>query len=264
VSSQSGNPQYDSPQPGDAEYGDPEYGGPHGADDPYAPGDGPAVDEPTGPPYRAIAMVLLAAVVLAVGVGLVQLFGGDDDEAAPTADDTTSQVEQDASAGQGADGQTGTDGAGAATAPGDAGAGQDGAGGANGAPGGGADGQDPQSGDPAAPAPGQPAGQVPGGAVPDVTSVPVQIFNNSTVTGLAGRTGETLRENGYAVGEVANMPSNRGVVAESTAFYGSGPGEQQAAQAIASQLGITAKPRPADLADEAPGVIVIVTQDLDR
>lgn len=263
MSSQSGHQQYDSPQPGDAEYGDPEYGGPHGADDRYASGDGPALDEPTGPPYRAIAMVLLAAVVLAVGVGLVQLFGGDDDEAAPTADDTTSQVEQDASVGQDADGQpgrAGADDADGAGAPG----GADGADGADGAPGGGVDGPAPQSGDPAAPAQGRPAGQEPAGAVPDVTSVPVQIFNNSTVTGLAGRTGETLRENGYAVGEVANMPSNRGVVAESTAFYGTGPGEQQTAQAIASQLGITAKPRPADLADEAPGVIVIVTQDLDR
>ncbi|UVE96596.1 LytR C-terminal domain-containing protein [Dietzia sp. B32] len=264
MSSQSGNPQYDSPQPGDAEYGDPEYGNAHGADDPHGPGDGPGMDEPTGPPYRAIAMVLLAAVVLAVGVGLVQLFGSDDDSA-PTADDTTSQVEQDGQGGQDADGGTGADGADGATAPGDGGAGQDGrVGDGDGTTGGGADGRDPQAADPAVPGQGQPAGQVLGGAGPDVTSVPVQIFNNSTVTGLAGRTGEALRENGYAVGDVANMPSNRGVVAESTAFYGTGPGEQQAAQAIAAQLGITAKPRPADLAGEAPGVIVIVTQDLDR
>lgn len=267
MSSQSGNPQYDSPQPGDAEYGDPEFGGPHGADGRPAPGDDPGMDEPTGPPYRAIAMVLLAAVVLAVGVGLVQLFGGDDDEATPTADDTTSQVEQNGQAGQDANGQAGADGAGDADGAGTpGGAGQDGQGAdaPEGAPGGGDDGRDPQPGDPAAPGQDQPAGQVPGGAVPDATSVPVQVFNNSTVTGLAARTGEALRENGYAVGDVANMPSNRGVVAESTAFFGTGPGEQQAAQAIASQLGITAKPRPADLAGEAPGVIVIVTQDLDR
>ena len=254
MSSQPGNPQYDSPQPGDPEYGDA-----HGADDRYA--DGHDMDEPTGPPYRAIAMVLLAAVVLAVGVGLVQLFGGDD-EATPTADDTTSQVEQDGQAGQGAHGQADPDGAAGPGADGQAGA--DGAEGPDGAPAEGADGTDPRPGDPAASAPGEPAGPAPGAAVPDVTSVPVQIYNNSTVTGLAGRTGEALRENGYAVGEVANMPSNRGVVARSTAFYGSGPGEQQAAEAIASQLGITAEPRPADLASEAPGVIVIVTQDLDR
>ncbi len=106
--------------------------------------------------------------------------------------------------------------------------------------------------------------QAAGGGNSGVTSVPVQIYNNSTVVGLAGRTGEQLRESGFAVGDVANLPSNRGVVAESTAFYGNGPGEQEAAQAVAQQLGIVAKPRPADMAADGPGVIVIVTQDLDR
>ena len=256
MSSQSDTPQPDSPQPGDAE-----FGSPHGADDRYAPGDGPAVDEPSGPPYRAIAMVLLAAVVVAVGVGLVQLFGSDDD-AGPTAAEATSQVEPNGQTQQGADGESGAAGADGAGVP-SAGNGEASANGADVAPGG-ADAPAPQPGDPAAPGQDRPAGQVPAGAVPDVTTVPVQIFNNSTVTGLAARTGEALRENGFAVGEVANMPSNRGVVPESTAFYGPGPGEQQAAQAIAAQLGITAQPRPADLAGEAPGVIVIVTQDLNR
>lgn len=256
MSSESGHPQYDSPQPGD-----PGFDGPHGADDAYAPAGGTAADEPSGPPYRAIAMVLLAAVVVAVGVGLAQLFGGDDDEATPSADETSSQVEQNGQAGQNAGGQPAQGsaaGAGDGATPGGAGDGQEGA------PGRDADGQDPQPADPAAPGQDQPAGQTPGAPGGDVTAVPVQIYNNSTVTGLAARTGEALRENGYAVGDVANMPSNRGVVPESTAFFGSGPGEQQAAEAIAAQLGITAKPRPADMAGDAPGVIVIVTQDLDR
>lgn len=230
MSSQPENPQYDTL-------------------DPDAPGNGHHEDEPTGPPYRAIAMVLLAAVVLAVGIGLVQLFGGDDDEPAPSADQTTTQVEQD---GQDPADQPGPDGEPTPPAlPGDG----------------------PEGADPQAPgAPERPEGQPPAEAPadeqaapgPDVTAVPVQIYNNSTVTGLAARTGETLRENGYAVGDVANMPSNRGVVSESTAFYGTGAGEQQAAEAIAAQLGIVAAPRPADMAGDAPGVIVIVTQDLDR
>lgn len=216
---------------------------------PGEPGDHPDQDEPTGPPYRAIAMVLLAAVVLAVGVGLVQLFGGDDET--PAADEETSQVEQSEEQGQGADpAQQGQ--------PGDAEGGQN--------PQDGPDGQvDPGPAEqpeqqPADPQP--PAAQ--NGAGPDVTSVPVQVFNNSNVTGLAGRTGEALRESGFAVGDVANLPSNRGVVSESTAYFGTGPGEQQAAEAVAAQLGIPARPRPADLAAGTPGVIVIVTQDLDR
>ncbi|MBB1033212.1 LytR C-terminal domain-containing protein, partial [Dietzia sp. CQ4] len=116
-----------------------------------------------------------------------------------------------------------------------------------------------QPAEPAAP----PAGGQPGGA-PAVTSVPVQVFNNSNVSGLAGRTGEALRESGFAVGEVANLPSNRPVVSESTVYFGTGAGERQAAEAVAAQLGIPALPRPADLEVGTPGVIVIVTQDLDR
>ncbi|AWH96522.1 LytR C-terminal domain-containing protein [Dietzia psychralcaliphila] len=220
--------------------------------DPYGPGApggepgaGPDPDEPTGPPYRAIAMVLLAAVVLAIGIGLVQLFGGDDET--PTAtDEETSQVEQSEQPGQAAEpGQ-----------PGDAPAGQDpqGVPQEQAAPG--------QPAQPAQPAEQPPAGQP--GAASAVTSVPVQVFNNSNVSGLAGRTGEALRESGFAVGEVANLPSNRPVVSESTVYFGTGAGEQQAAQAVAAQLGIPALPRPADLEVGAPGVIVIVTQDLDR
>lgn len=259
MSSQSENPQHDAPQYDADHYGADQHGADHhgAAADPHAPRD--PHDEPSGPPYRAIAMVLLSAVVLAVGVGLVQLFGADDDETATATDEPTSQVEQNGQGGQGAGGEG---------APGQAGqSGQDGQpggpdGSAPGAPGPG-EGQDGPPGDSAAPGE-QPAGSVPGDVAPGTTNVPVQIFNNSNVTGLAARTGESLRETGFAVGDVANMPSNRGVVAESTAFYGTGPGEQQAAEAVAAQLGISAKPRPADMAGDAPGVIVIVTQDLDR
>lgn len=234
MSSQPENPQYDTL-------------------DPNTPGDGPHEDEPTGPPYRAIAMVLLAAVVLAIGIGLVQLFGGDDDdEPATSPDQTTSQVEPN---GQEPADQPDPDGEPTPPAlPGDDPEGTD--------PQAPADPADPDDSDGQPPAEAPAGGQAAGG--PDVTAVPVQVYNNSTVTGLAARTGETLRENGYAVGDVANMPSNRGVVSESTAFYGTGAGEQQAAEAIAGQLGIVAAPRPADMAGDAPGVIVIVTQDLDR
>ncbi|MDV8001614.1 LytR C-terminal domain-containing protein [Rhodococcus sp. IEGM 1408] len=224
----------------------------HDAADQHAPGDGPDVDESSGPPYRAIAMVLLAAVVVAIGIGLAQLFSGGDDSTPAAVEETTTQSEQGEQPGQAV--EPGPQGEPAQ--PGGTAAGQDG----QGAPGEGLPGlpeqQQPGSGQ--QPSAGQPA---PG---PAVTAVPVQIFNNSNVTGLAGRTGETLRESGFAVGDVANLPSNQGVVSESTAYFGSGPGEQQAAEAIAAQLGIPVKPRPANMAVETPGVIVIVTQDLDR
>lgn len=223
-------------------------------------GDEPGFDEPAGPPYRAIAMVLLAAVVLAIGVGLVQLFGGDDGD--PVAEETgTAQVENgtgadpdDSGPAEGAPAEGGPADEGDAPAPGEQGEGQPPA----------EDGQPAEGPRPGESADGQES-PAPGGAdVPDVTSVPVQVFNNSNITGLAGRTGEELRENGFAVGDVANLPSNRGVVPETTVYFGNAPGEQQAAEAVAAQLGARVEPRPGDLAPGADGVIVIVTQDLDR
>ena len=246
------SPQPENPQHDPRQY-DAQHEGANDADpqaqggDPYADpqGEGPYADEPSGPPYRAIAMVLLSAVVLAVGVGLVQLFGGDDDEVVTADDQGTSQVEQ--------NGQVGADGQ--PLQPGQIAA--DGQ--VVGAP---ADPNAPAAGRPGAPAPEQ--GEVPAGSVPVANTVPVQVYNNSTVTGLANRTGERLRESGFAVGAVESLPSNRGVVSESTAFYGTAPGEREAAEAVAAQLGIVAKPRPADLPAQGPGVVVIVTQDLER
>lgn len=225
------------------------------AADQHAPGDVPDADESSGPPYRAIAMVLLAAVVVAIGIGLAQLFSGGDDSTPAAVEENTTQAEQGEPGQPVEPGQQGEPGQ-----PGGAAAGQ----GGQDAPGEGLPGLPAQE---AQPGDGQPAGQQPAGQPapgPAVTAVPVQIFNNSNVTGLAGRTGETLRESGFAVGDVANLPSNQGVVSESTVYFGSGPGEQQAAEAIAAQLGIPVQPRPANMAVETPGVIVIVTQDLDR
>lgn len=217
--------------------------------DAFDGGDGP--DEPSGPPYRAIAMVLLAAVVLAIGIGLVQLFGGDDGSTPAAEEQSTSQVEDqgEGAAQSPADGQS-DEGQPADQQPAP--------------PAEGAEGDDPQAQqpEPDADTQGQPAQEPAPG--PDVTSVPVQVFNNSNVSGLAGQTGDTLRDNGFAVGDVANLPSNRGVVPESTVYFGTGPGEQQAAEAVAARLGIPAAPRPGDLVPGTDGVIVIVTQDLAR
>src|SRR5699024_1145492 len=230
--------------------------------DAFDGGDGP--DEPSGPPYRAIAMVLLAAVVLAIGIGLVQLFGGDDDSTPAAEEQSTSQVEDqgEGAAQSPADGQS-DEGQPADQQPAP--------------PAEGAEGDDPQAQqpEPDADTQGQPAQEPAPG--PDVTSVPVQVFNNSNVSGLAGQTGDTLRADGAAGPPGATLrdtglaavdrpprPSNRGVCPASTVYFGPGPGEQQAAEAVAARLGIPAAPRPGDLVPGTDGVIVIVTQDLAR
>ncbi|WP_280262207.1 LytR C-terminal domain-containing protein [Nocardia wallacei] len=88
-------------------------------------------------------------------------------------------------------------------------------------------------------------------------SVPVRVLNNSTVAGLAARTAGQLSAEGWTIAETGNYPG--GVVPKTTVYYGNTPGEQAAAREIAEDLGVTAEPRFAGIANSPPGVIVIVT-----
>ncbi|MGA4791859.1 glycoprotein [Nocardia sp. 852002-20019_SCH5090214] len=88
-------------------------------------------------------------------------------------------------------------------------------------------------------------------------TVPVRVLNNSTVAGLASRTGSQLTAAGFDVTETGNYPG--GVIAKTTVYYGNSPHERETAQAIANELGVSAEPRFAGIADSPPGVIVIVT-----
>ncbi len=106
----------------------------------------------------------------------------------------------------------------------------------------------------AAPAPPPPPANSP---APVDKSVPVRVLNNSTIAGLAAKTGTQLTSGGWNVTETGNYPE--GVVARTTVYYGTSPQEKAAAQAIAADLGVTAEPRFPGIADSPPGVIVIVT-----
>ncbi|MBF6329146.1 LytR C-terminal domain-containing protein [Nocardia transvalensis] len=88
-------------------------------------------------------------------------------------------------------------------------------------------------------------------------SVPVRVLNNSTISGLAARTGNQLSTGGWNVAETGNYSDS--VVPKTTVYYGNSPKEQAAAQAIANTLGVTAEPRFPGIVDAPPGVIVIVT-----
>ena len=200
------------------------------------------VDEPSGPPYRAIAMVLLTAVVIAVAIGLVQLFSGQSDEQ-PVASTEQSQPAP-TSAAVGAPGETAPESGQPAPSQPPLDEGQTTA---------------PEASE--TPAPSDTEGAPPADGAP---AVPVSIYNNSNISGLAGRTGDQLRGAGYDVRDVSNYPSSQGVLPQSAAYYGTGPGEREAAEAIARELGIQAQPRPDGFDMNTPGVIVIVTQDLQR
>ncbi|RVW01414.1 LytR family transcriptional regulator [Rhodococcus xishaensis] len=90
-------------------------------------------------------------------------------------------------------------------------------------------------------------------------SLPVRVFNNSDVTGLAARTASELTSNGWNIAETGNFTD--GVIQTSTVYYGDDAAEKQAAEAIASELGFPAEPRFGGIAGQPPGVIVIVTAE---
>lgn len=92
---------------------------------------------------------------------------------------------------------------------------------------------------------------------PVAATAPVRVLNNSNVTGLAAQTAGLLEDEGFTVAETGNYSD--GVIASTSVYYGTGPGERQTAEAVAEALGVAAQPRFAGIADSAPGVIVIVT-----
>ena len=82
-------------------------------------------------------------------------------------------------------------------------------------------------------------------------------LNNSNVSGLAAGTADTLTAEGWNVAETGNFSADQ--FAQTAVYYGTSAGEEQAAQTIATQLGVPAEPKPTSLESTA-GVVVIVTQ----
>lgn len=130
---------------------------------------------------------------------------------------------------------------------------------------------------PAVPAPNQLAGPgttaaLPGAGLPEsggtgaksrnVAKAPVRIYNNSTVSGLAERAADDMRDSGWSVGDVSNWPHSN--IPSSTVYYRPDTNEQAAARNLASSFGLRAEPRFGGIKDASPGLIVIVTKDYQR
>nr|WP_157535537.1 LytR C-terminal domain-containing protein [Nocardia inohanensis] len=91
-------------------------------------------------------------------------------------------------------------------------------------------------------------------------SLPVRVFNNSMVAGLAGKTRDQLVASGYNVTETGNYGS--GNIPKTTVYYSNSSAKEKAlAIAIAGELGASAEPRFDGIADSPSGVIVIVTSN---
>ncbi|NKR67164.1 LytR family transcriptional regulator [Rhodococcus hoagii] len=181
--------------------------------------------ESSGPPLRAIAMVLIALAILFAGLGAASLGGSDSDETATEASPTTATS---APAAAPAAART-------TTAPTTTAA---------------------ESTTTTSTATSTTVASATTSARVD-KSVPVRVFNNSTVSGLAAQTANELTSGGWNVSETGNY--SYGQIQTTTVYYGSSASEKAAAQAIAAELGVKAEPRFAGIESASPGVIVIVT-----
>ncbi|WP_156744429.1 LytR C-terminal domain-containing protein [Mycobacterium sp. E740] len=85
----------------------------------------------------------------------------------------------------------------------------------------------------------------------------VRVFNISTVAGAAEATANRLREAGWHVTETGNLELPD--VTASTVYFSDAPGEKGAAEEVGKLLQVPVQPRTPALAEQPPGVVVVVT-----
>ncbi len=85
----------------------------------------------------------------------------------------------------------------------------------------------------------------------------VRVYNVSSQEGVASRTADRLRDAGYNVTDVGNLTLSD--VAATTVYFGNAAGEHETADAVGKLLSAPVTPRTAGIADQPPGVIVVVT-----
>ncbi len=190
-------------------------------------------------------MVLLSAAIVFAGLGWLSLSNSDGDNsgsAAPVAETTTQDPGTPSAGGQANGDEKPAAGAPAgSTSPGGTESGGSASGGASaGGTSAGAAAASPRTtGDSAA-----------------AMNVPVRVYNNSTVEGLAATTADELRADGWNVTDVSNYDS--GQVPRSAVFYGPKQGEREAAEKLAQSMGLPVEPRFDGITDAPSGVIVIL------
>jgi hypothetical protein len=85
----------------------------------------------------------------------------------------------------------------------------------------------------------------------------VRVYNIGGDEGAAGRTADRLKAAGWNVTETGNL--TLADVPATTVFFSDAPGEQAAADEVAKLLEVPVAARVPGLAEQPPGVIVIVT-----
>jgi LytR cell envelope-related transcriptional attenuator len=85
----------------------------------------------------------------------------------------------------------------------------------------------------------------------------VRVYNISSQKGVAGKAADQIKQGGYNVTEVGNLTLPD--VSATTVYFGSAAGERETAEAVGQLLKAPVAPRTPAVADQPPGVIVVVT-----
>jgi hypothetical protein len=94
-------------------------------------------------------------------------------------------------------------------------------------------------------------------ASPAAAKADVRVYNISSDEGAAARTADRLKAAGWNVTETGNLSLED--VPATTVYFSDAAGEHAAADEVGKLLEAPVAPRVAGLADQPPGVIVVVT-----
>lgn len=92
---------------------------------------------------------------------------------------------------------------------------------------------------------------------PPLPKADVRVYSVVADDAAAGRTADLLREAGWNVTESSSITV--GEVPATTVYFGTAEGEPAAAEAVGKVLEAPVAPRIPDIAEQPPGVIVLVT-----
>jgi hypothetical protein len=207
-------------------------------------------------PAKAAGLALLGVAGAALTIGVVSLFGGG--FSSPNAGGTTTP--QPTSAAPGA---SSSDPASSTAASGTAASNTAASSTANSA----AAVPTAGPGQPGSAATSAPATNVPAASTPPVAAngevpasrPPVRVYNNSTITGLAGRASDDVRRYGWEVAETGNY--SQGQIPTTTVYFRPGTEEEQSAKTLGALLQARVEPRFDGIQGAHPGIILIVTND---
>jgi hypothetical protein len=94
-------------------------------------------------------------------------------------------------------------------------------------------------------------------APPAAAKADIRVYNISSDEGVAGRTADRLKAAGFTVTQTGNL--SLADVTATTVYFSDASGEQEVANEVGGALQAPVQPRIAALADQPPGVIVVVT-----